>query len=237
LAAGDDGFTVTSTFKAPRPLTREELAKLVEETTGQWSDGIGEGCFDDAAARLGIGIDLCPDSSQVTCTVADDGKPVRGKSPKRLANEKLLAAARGGDLEGVRVALENGADLEATDPKNKWTPLFWSTTGVTDGHFAAALFLISTGANVNAKCSSSTPLRSAVGQVVQNRTTSLAVVQALLAAGADPNRTYVYDRVLTDAKNHPALRAMLLAAGAIESQWVLREQAQRDQAAAHGEGS
>src|SRR5262245_43511460 len=96
LAAADGGITVTSTFKAPRPLTPEELAELVKETTGQWSDGIGEGCFDEAAERLGVGIDLCPDSSQVTVSVVDDGKPVRAKSPKRVANEKLVKAAQAG---------------------------------------------------------------------------------------------------------------------------------------------
>src|SRR5438105_11407924 len=35
---------VVSQFKAPRRLTKPELARLIEETTGQWSDGIGENC-------------------------------------------------------------------------------------------------------------------------------------------------------------------------------------------------
>lgn len=224
LAAGDDGLTVTSVFKAPTPLTSEQLDALVRETTGQWSDGIGEGCFDEAANRLGVGIDLCPDSSRVTVAVVDDGKPARAKSAKRLANEKLCQAARTGDLPGVLEALAAGADLEATDPKNKWTALFWSTCGSGEGHIAVALHLIGAGADVNVKCSSSTPLRSAVSEIVQRRTASLDVVKALLAAGADPNKTYVHNRVLTDAKDCPELRKVLLAAGAIESNWVLREQ-------------
>ncbi|MGL6096254.1 MAG: ankyrin repeat domain-containing protein [Fimbriiglobus sp.] len=227
LAAGGDDLTVTSMFKAPTPLTSEQLGALVGETTGQWSDGIGEGCFDEAAERLGVTIDLCPDPSQVTVAVVDDGKTARAKSPKRMANEKLVAAARNGDLEGVKAALAAGTDLEAVDPKNKWTALFWSTCGATDGHTAVALFLTAAGADVNAKCSSSSPLMSEVRNVTKtsgSRRESLEVVKALLAAGADPNQTYVRDRVLTMAKNHVALRELLLAAGAIESNWVLREQ-------------
>jgi hypothetical protein len=224
LAAADSGLTVTSVFKAPRPLTAEQLALLVEETTGQWSDGIGEGCFDEAAERLGVEIDLCPDRSQVTVAVVDDGKPVRAKSPKRIANDKLVKAAQDGDLEGVQSALAAGADVDATDPKNKWTALFWSTCRGTEAHTAIALGLIAAGADVNAKCSSSTPLMSEVRTVVGRSRTSLEVVQALLVAGADPNQTYVRDRVLTLAKDHPELRELLLAAGAIESNWVLREQ-------------
>jgi hypothetical protein len=227
LAAADGGITVTSTFKSPRPLAPGELAELVKETIGQWSDGIGEGCFDEAAQRLGVGIDLCPDSSQVTASVVDDGKPVRAKSHKRVANEKLVKAAQDGDLEGVTSALAAGADVDATDPKNKWTALFWSTCRGAEGHTAVALCLIAAGANVNAKCSASTPLMSAARTVVgvaNNPRASLEVVKALLAAGADPNQTYVRDRVLTLAKDHPELRQVLLAAGAIESNWVLREQ-------------
>ena len=224
LSAASGGVAVTSTFKAPRPLTPEELAELVKETTGQWSDGIGEGCFDEAAQRLRVGIDLCPDRSQVTVTAVDDGKPVRKKSPKRVANEKLVKSAQDGELEGAKAALAAGADADATDPKNRWTALFWSTCRPTEGHTAVALLLIAAGADVNAKCSSSTPLMSEVRGVVGGGRTSLEVVRALLAAGADPNQTYVRDRVLTLAKDHLELREVLLAAGAIESNWVLREQ-------------
>ncbi len=135
----------------------------------------------------------------------DDGKPVRGKSPTQKAGERLLKATRAGDLEGVKAAIDAGADLEVTDNKNLWTPLFWSTTGSPEGHTAVALHLIAAGANVNVKCSSSTPLDSEVGQIVLGRKTSMEVVRTLLAAGADPNKTYKHDRVLTTAKNHPEL--------------------------------
>jgi hypothetical protein len=33
-------------YRARRPLTAEELAQLVQETIGQWSDGIGENGFE-----------------------------------------------------------------------------------------------------------------------------------------------------------------------------------------------
>jgi uncharacterized protein len=222
LSTGDSGLTVTSVFKAPAPLTAEQLQALVDETTGQWSDGIGEGCFDEDAAKLRVKIDLCPDRSQVTVGVVDDGKPVRTKSPKRIANEKLLAGARQGDLEAVKAALAAGADMEAIDTKNKWTALCWSTCQASEGHEAVSLFLIAAGADVDAKRCKSTPIRSAVRQIVLGYKSSLAVVKALLAAGVDPNQTYARDRALTEARDHPELRSLLLAAGAIESDWVLR---------------
>ena len=37
---------VVSAFTSPRKLTAKELRDLVDDTQGQWSDGIGEGCFD-----------------------------------------------------------------------------------------------------------------------------------------------------------------------------------------------
>ena len=236
LASGEDGLTVTSTFKSPRPLTPEETALLVKEATGQWSDGIGEGCFDDVAGRLGVEIDLCPDRSRVAVTAVDDGKPVRAKSAKQAADERLLKASRAGDLEGVKAALAAGANLEARDKKMDFTPLHWSTWGgITDGHTAVSLFLIAAGVNVNAKGNSSTPLENEVRRVAYDGKSSLEVIRALLAAGADPNRTYRHDRVLTMAKNHPELREILLAAGAIESNWVLREQAKQQIQASPGQ--
>lgn len=49
----EDGMLMThTTYSSKRELTKEELDSLIEYTTGQWSDGIGEGfeqmpCFDD----------------------------------------------------------------------------------------------------------------------------------------------------------------------------------------------
>ena len=37
---------VVSEFKSVRKLTAAELRELIDDTQGQWSDGIGEGCFD-----------------------------------------------------------------------------------------------------------------------------------------------------------------------------------------------
>jgi hypothetical protein len=110
-----------------------------------------------------------------------------------------------------------------------FTPLLWSTWGgTTEGHTAAALFLIAAGANVNAKGDASTPLENEVRRIAYDGKTSLEVVRALLASGADPNRTYKRDRVLTMAKDHALLREVLVAAGAIESDWVLRERSRQE---------
>ena len=39
--------------------------------------------------------------------------------------ERLLRAAKRGDLRAVKVLLERGADIEAPDKNPGWTPLIW----------------------------------------------------------------------------------------------------------------
>src|SRR5215468_2668862 len=58
--AGEGRFLVSSAYAAPARLKPAQLKRLARETVGQWSDGIGEGCFDDLAERLGVVIDLAP---------------------------------------------------------------------------------------------------------------------------------------------------------------------------------
>jgi hypothetical protein len=49
---------VVTEYTCPRPLAADELAKLVEETVGAWSDGVGEGGF-EAEWDGGSGL-VCP---------------------------------------------------------------------------------------------------------------------------------------------------------------------------------
>src|SRR4051812_12884572 len=92
---------VVSTFQAPRRLTKPQLRRLIEETTGQWSDGIGENCFGEAAKKYRVTIDLLqrggkrPKAEQV-----DDGKPSKAKRPPSAQAkqvEEFVRAAEAGD--------------------------------------------------------------------------------------------------------------------------------------------
>src|SRR5690349_14010741 len=47
-------FVVGTEFTAPKKLAATALRKLVESTRGQWSDGIGEACFDALTKRHGV---------------------------------------------------------------------------------------------------------------------------------------------------------------------------------------
>src|SRR5262249_24078217 len=68
---------VVSAFDSRRRLTTEELAELIDDTSGQWSDGIGEGCFDAVMDRRKVFIDLAPDTGgKVTATQVEDDRPV-----------------------------------------------------------------------------------------------------------------------------------------------------------------
>src|SRR3954452_11903210 len=58
--AGEGRFRVTTEYISPVELGAEQLERLGQETAGQWSDGIGEGCFDELAGRLGVSIRLPP---------------------------------------------------------------------------------------------------------------------------------------------------------------------------------
>ncbi|MGL6076001.1 MAG: ankyrin repeat domain-containing protein [Fimbriiglobus sp.] len=134
-------FRVTTEYTAPDKLNPTDLERLVDNTVGQWSDGIGEGCFDDLAVRLGVEIDLFPFAQDRDLRVEqwDDGKAL--SQPKT----GLAKAAREGDMVALREHLDAGADLEAR--LQGYTPLHLA---VLYGHVEAALELINRGADIKA---------------------------------------------------------------------------------------
>jgi hypothetical protein len=139
--ADEGGFRVVTEYTALAPLTPEELERLEDETAAQWSDGIGEGCFDELAFRLGITVNLCPDDPGrgVRAEQVDDGREVR---PPQTA---LAKVAREGDLASLRGHLDAGADPEARI--QGYTPLHLA---ILYGHAEAALELIARGSDVSA---------------------------------------------------------------------------------------
>jgi ankyrin repeat protein len=115
-------------------------------------------------------------------------RPMGGLTP-------LLFAAREGCVECARALVEAGADVDLPDPKNI-TPLFLA---IDNFHFDLAKYLIGAGANVNKwDWWGRTPLYSAVDlntlphggradRLSTDETTSLEIVELLLAKGANPN--------------------------------------------------
>ncbi len=107
----------------------------------------------------------------------------------------LMMAARSGCLDCTKALVEAGADIDLADPKNV-TPLFLAVDNL---HFDTAKYLIEAGANPNKwDWLGRTPLYSAVdvntlphGGRADLRslddTTSLEIIEMLLAAGANPN--------------------------------------------------
>jgi hypothetical protein len=144
LAYSSEGhcFQVITEYTAPAKLKPQQLKRLVRETEGQWSDGIGEGCFDSLAERLGVRIDLSPLGQDRHARVEqiDDGKKM-GKPKTALAK-----AARDGDLASLKKHLDAGADLESR--LQGYTPLHLA---VLYGQAEAALDLITRGAKINAR--------------------------------------------------------------------------------------
>ena len=137
----ENGFQVRSAYTAPNALKPEELQSLAEETAGQWSDGIGEGCFYDLEQRLGVNIDLRPPGrGKVHIEQIDDGTM---PAPPKTA---LATAAREGDVTTLRRLLDAGADTETR--LQSYTPLHLA---IIYGRTEAALELIRRGADIHAR--------------------------------------------------------------------------------------
>jgi SAM-dependent methyltransferase len=170
-------FRVISEFRSPDKLAPAMLQRLVSETIGQWSDGIGEGCFDDLARRLNVTIDLSPIGQERELVVEqiDDGKPVQRSATA------VVKAAREGDLPKMMKLLDEGADMETRI--QGCTALHLAVLG---GHAEVSLELIRRGADLKARDGmGEDPLMLAA---LSNRITdadAARIAEALLERGAD----------------------------------------------------
>lgn len=167
---------VISEYWSPAALNPDQLQALVDQTNGQWCDGIGEACFDEWSLQSGIDLDLAP-------LALDDYRPPvadqieDGRTVPRFAH--LAKAVWNGKLDVVRQAVAEKADLNA----------------IYDGHTAlllaiqrqdaqAALLLIEGGADVNrANILGTTPLMKCAS--LEQPSDAVAVARALLARGAN----------------------------------------------------
>jgi uncharacterized protein len=134
---------VVSEFLSPRKLESHELQSLVEETIGQWSDGIGEGIDDqwEESHRVLIDIDFGDEARPPQVEQFDDGAPA--KPPRKTP---LHSAAEKGDTAKLQKLIAKGGSLDPRD-KHGMTPLHLA---ILSGHAEAALLLIEHGADVTA---------------------------------------------------------------------------------------
>ncbi len=110
----------------------------------------------------------------------------------------LLLAAREGHIESVRALLDAGADVNQVSAGDRTSPLLIATI---NGHFDLAMFLLEKGADPQAAAeNNATPLYGAINcewapkalypqprAQVNQKTTYLELMRALLDKGADPN--------------------------------------------------
>lgn len=207
------GFVVGTEYTSPKKLAPTALRQLVESTRGQWSDGIGEACFDALAKRHGVTIDLYPDEQVVTSEqVAEPGAKPGGKKPSKLA---LPRAAMDGDLAKVRELLDAGADTEALFQKH--TALLLA---ILYAHPVIAILLIEKGAKLSARCPHGWDALVNCGQARELQDEPAATIaRALLARGVKPNgkrgSQYMYKKSpLQAAADKPKLQAVLREYGA-----------------------
>ena len=165
---------VVTEYASPRKLNPKELKALVDETAGQWSDGIGEGIGDEWRESHGVCIDFAPlDRGEPKVEQIDDGVAV--KAPRK---SPLLSAAEKGDLAKVERLLDKGELIDARD-KNGMTPLHHA---ILSDHVDVALFLLERGADRDARDKEgSTAITFACMRQLQ------PVVGALLDRGCDVN--------------------------------------------------
>jgi ankyrin repeat protein len=144
---------------------------------------------------------------EVVALLIRSGADVHARSAR--GSTPLLFAARAGDLASARALVEGGADVNEAEPviplppgadanetlptgnsalmlasasMNATSGFEYALTVKPSGHEAVALFLVEKGADLTkADTIGATPLHAAV------QTNKLALVNALLAHGADPN--------------------------------------------------
>jgi hypothetical protein len=174
-------------YSSPRKRKKSELKALADEAQGQWSDGVGEGGFDEYAEQTGISVTAFPVITE-ECTVSieqvDDG--VTTPPPKRTS--RLFKAVESGDIDKIKKLLANGEDVNSRN-KYDWTPLIYA---IRCRQTEAALFLIEQGADVKLQArwgprGEPPELETAIRWAAMQG--DLPVLRQLIAAGADVDTT------------------------------------------------
>ncbi|WP_254507831.1 ankyrin repeat domain-containing protein [Anatilimnocola floriformis] len=211
LAVEKKKLRVVTEFESPRKLTPAELAKLVDDTRGQWSDGIGEGEFRHAQ-KYKLQIDVSPFGlGPTTAKQIADGKKVA--TPRGMPLHKALEEKK---VKLARELLASGVKLDVRD-KYGQTPLH---IACSEGLLDLAEEFIQAGADVRIKNKSgATALESlCVCQEKCMRTPQpLAVLKLLLKKGVavdDGDKQGVTPLMWAVNRGHLELVKGLIKAGA-----------------------
>jgi ankyrin repeat protein len=205
----DQCFLVSTEYSAPMKLEPPQLQHLARDTAGQWSDGIGEGCFAALCERLEVDITLGPLDADKDLHIEqiDDGTQ---PGPPRTA---VATAAREGDVAAMRRHLDAGLDIEAR--LQRYTALHLA---VIYGKVEAALELIARGADVRAHDpQGQDALTLAASSTWIADDAAARVARALLERGASPHGPEQADHAplfLARLRKKNALAAVLTEFGA-----------------------
>ena len=134
-------------------------------------------------------------ASQPAEPIAKTSRPARGSASKSEPNYSLLSATFDGNIEAVKHWLTEGANVNVKDTDYRGeTPLQYATQ---EGHKEVAEFLISNGADVNAKVfgNGETPLQYAAQGGHKE------IAEQLIANGADVNAMSVHGTPLDGLSN------------------------------------
>lgn len=111
------------------------------------------------------------------------GAAVNTSKPQIMLDERLLQAAKNGELEQIQTLLKSGASANATDLSGR-TALTWAAWG---DHVAVARALIAAGANPDPQDEGRNNALLLTGE-----TGSVAMLREVLKAGPDLSRTNRY---------------------------------------------
>lgn len=215
---GKSEWRVETAYRTPKMVEPSQLDELVKLTLGQWSDGLGEGCFDEAALAAGVSIDLFPiDADDTLFVQVDNEDEDQALAPATKPSLDLYRAAEAGDLVEVTRLLDAGADIEFGEEGH--TPLH---NAVLCGCPDVALLLLERGSDpraVYAGFGAGKPVDALMEAALSNSLTdedAATVAEALLKAGVDPNgeRDGYTPLVMAEVREKKEMMAVLRRYGA-----------------------
>lgn len=180
------GLRLQTTFYAPHDLNAEQQQRLLDDTIGQWQDGVGENGFNPVDRGIKIHVRFRP-GEQAKVEQIDDPRSV--PEPPAVA-----IAARDGHFEALKRALDHGADVNRRH--QGYSPLHLA---IIYGREREAVFLVENGADVNlTDKDGNTPLELCASANVLNDEQSARLASALLGRGA--RRDHVGENGMTAAQ-------------------------------------
>ncbi|MEO0590119.1 MAG: ankyrin repeat domain-containing protein [Pseudomonadota bacterium] len=208
-------WRVQTQYLTSASLDQAQIDLLVKQTLAQWSDGLGEGCFDEAAEAAGVSIDLAPLDADDAPSVLVDAKKTPDKRGKPSLD--LYKAVEKGDLSKINRLIDEGADLEFGDEGH--TPLH---NAILCGLPEVALALLERGADpkaVYAGFGNGDPVDPLMEAALSNSLSdanAAVVAKALLERGVDPNgeRDGYTPLVMADVREKSQMMEVLREFGA-----------------------